>query len=120
MKTIDKKNIIEFEKACRKWLIQNSNKSGLNTQLENVIISKVEYSGVGFFINYKVIDDGTSIMDMSKDENTYQINGPDFVTSSSSSECGVVLFFKNDEPLMMEIFTYGDKIEDHIDDFKFI
>lgn len=115
-KIIDYKNIEKFETAMRNWYIDNTKNESFKDQLKNTLVKEVEYTGAGFYINYKNSLNPSDLNTVTRSH----IDGPDFITGNADGMCGSLLFLRNDIIVCMEIFIYCNHIDDHIDDFELI
>lgn len=105
---------IQLENEIVNWLINKYPK--LKNQFAKAVIIKREYSGVGFFIHFKITP---KIQKLSaSDFNTSPIDGP--MIKSPDLEYGgqAILFIKNGFIDMLEIYSFGISFPEYIKSFQ--
>jgi len=107
----------DFELAAIRLILEREAREypALMKQIESLLVSKREFSGVGFFTNFEIPRQDSS-----------NITFPKLVLGNSviaklpglKNDCGFALFIGEEGIEMLEGFTYGEPWPDSTDTFE--
>jgi hypothetical protein len=86
----------------------------LVNQLISASVSKREYTGVGFFLHFKVPSEMEKMNKMER----FTLDGPQLSLESLEHGAGSVLFIENGEIDFLECYTYDEPWPESIETFN--
>ena len=107
----------EIEIKILEWFIQKYSKTCLAEQIEKADVVKREYSGVGFFVHFK-ISTNVSALQLGTDYMKDPIDGPIIVSKELMAGAQAILFIKNGYIDMLEVYTFVDKFPKNLVEFE--
>jgi hypothetical protein len=101
----------KLEKAIIDFIIKTTKNTGLKKQLQNCIILSSNYTGVGYYVDFKIPEGISPIIDSGP------IDGPLIKSEELEHGAGTNIFVTNGYISTLEIFSYGESFPRDIKDF---